>query len=167
MKSITEIIDSLKHLWLKPKKGIHNNDETFFELQCEFAEEKAEIPIDYPLEFPKGILDFWNNARDAELFIDKKYGQWGLKMYSPQDAISLTRKEIETRPDEYKDTDLIIGSFIGDSDMLVISCDPKNFGQIFVSTPLDSREDWWLVSDSFKEFLNQYSEKDGEKYWEN
>lgn len=167
MKKMNDLIKHLKEFWSKPKKGIHNDEETFFELMCEFSSEKVETLDDFPFDIPEDLKDFWNNTKEAGLFIDKKYGQWGLKILSPDDALLITREEKVARPYEYKNTELIIGYFIGDSDKLVIDCETNSLIKVLVSHPIDSRKDWEIISDSFKCFLILYAEKNGEKFWEN
>jgi len=163
---MNEILDQLKQVWDKPKKGVHSDEPTFFELSCEFSKETAKVPVGYPFEVPEELVNFWGYTSEAALFIDKTYGQWGLKVFSPKEAVLATKKENELRADEYNRTDLVIGEFIGDSDKLVIDCSPKNLGQILVSMPFDPRKEWWVVSSNFKDFLRDFSKKEGEKYWE-
>jgi len=63
--------------------------------------------------------------------------------------------------------DVIIGEFLGDSDLLLIRCDSNSndFGAVVVVLPLDDRPEWYLVAYSFIEFLWAYLSSGGEKFW--
>jgi hypothetical protein len=64
--------------------------------------------------------------------------------------------------------DLIIGQFIGDSDLLMLHCDPNeiDYGRIMVVLPMDSRKEWEVVAKDFYEFLYNYYVFQGDKFWE-
>ena len=166
MKKIHDIISQLKLNWSIPKNAIHKGEKTYFELVCKFSSERGQVSDNYPFNIPPDLNDFWFNTKEASLFMDIKYGQWGLKIVSPDDALQTTSIENSHRINEYKVTELIIGHFLGDSDKLVIDCDPENFGRIIVSQPIDARENWSIIADSFEEFLNLYIKVEGDKYWE-
>lgn len=167
MIEMQNLISQLKSHWSIPRKTIHNNEETFLELICEFSDEIAHIPKEYPYEIPQDLKNFWHSTKEAGLFIDNTYGQWGLRILSPQDALLNTKEQREIRENEYKSSELIIGNFMGDSDKLVIDTGSENFGRVTIALPIDSREHWPIVSDSFTNFLIAYIEKNGYKFWEN
>jgi hypothetical protein len=63
---------------------------------------------------------------------------------------------------------VILGRFIGDSDLLLVRADPQSpdFGRIIVVTGvIDPRPDWEIVAESFGEFLNRYVAARGDRYW--
>lgn len=65
-------------------------------------------------------------------------------------------------------SDLIIGEFYGDSDLLLVRCDPNSddYGSIFVVLPIDQRQDWYIVANTFQEFISKFYETQGDKFWE-
>ncbi len=119
------------------------------------------------LKFLKKVLEFWTYAKSGDLFKDITYGQWGLHIFSLEDALARTLKERENRPADFDCYDIIIGSFYGDLDLLVIDCSSgsDSYGKVLVALPLDKRADWPVVANNFTEFLNVYVEKEGGKFW--
>ncbi|HYM18416.1 MAG TPA: SMI1/KNR4 family protein [Micropepsaceae bacterium] len=119
------------------------------------------------LKIDPDLREFWSVARSADLFKDEKFGQWGLKILSPEQAKLETEKQIRERPLDFSEADLVIGTFYGDSDLLVMThCKGRNDFEIIVSTPLDSREVWASIASSFSDFLAHLSAVEGDKYWE-
>ena len=166
MNEVSRLINQIRDIWKKPKQGIHQGEKTYFNLSCTLSEESEVISDDYLFNIPQDLKSFWSYTREATLFLDEKYGQWGLKILSPSDALLYTNEEKQMRPDEYERSELVIGSFIGDADKLVVDCSLKNSGKITISSPLDPSKDWPVVASSFLIFLNNYVESDGEKFWE-
>lgn len=166
MKQIKEIISQLKEEWATPKIVAHQGHETF-PLFC-FFEDGLHIPIEFPLDIPKDLNLFWSLSGHALLFKDAEYGQWGLEILTPEMAIDTTNKMRQLRPEEFLESDLVFGRFIGDSELLLVNCEPESskFGHIFVSGPIDKRRDWAQPATSFFDFLNRYVEYQGDKYWE-
>ncbi len=158
----------LKEKWGEtPKQANHRGMRTDFHFICEFKEPGVSLKS-LPFDLPEDLEKFWSICETAVLFKDIEYGQWGLEIFSPEKAIVIDRSEKGGRPNDYRESDLIIGSFLGDSDLLIISCDKKSksFGKVFISLPLDNRGDWPNVANSFSEFLEKYSLDEGDKYWE-
>jgi len=127
----------------------------------------AEISGTDPLPIPEDLIEFWRVTKSADLFLDQTYGQWGLRILEPELSLHSTDIFKFSRKADYKPGDLVIGKFIGDSDLLIIRCDKSlvDYGSVIVALPLDSRHDWYQVSQSFTEFLEQYVRTGGEKYW--
>ena len=119
-------------------------------------------------ECPPHLITFWNIARTACLFEDEEYGQWGLMILSPHQAIEETVSKRNQRPQHFIDGDLVIGRFLGDSDSLIIRCNKhaQDFGRLIVALPIDPRSEWYSVAESFEAFLERYTECGGRKYWE-
>ena len=117
---------------------------------------------------PDDLIDLWSLINNAILFEDIDYGQWGLKVLSPKEAIEATGDFMQNRPKEYSIGDLIIGTFVGDQDLLLVRCDrgAPDFGQMLVVLPLDQREDWWNAANTLSEMLSKYVTNEGSKYWE-
>ncbi len=119
--------------------------------------------------YPAELVDLWSATSEAELFLDPEFGQWGLKLYSPETAEQETRdirhhEELELAPD-----DLVIGAFVGDAEVLVVRNAPggRDRGKVVIGLPIDPREDWPVVADDVAAFLERYVSAQGEKYWEN
>lgn len=161
-----KIINQLKAEWSKPRKANHNNEETIQEFACDFSDEVADFSAGYPLKIPNDLKEFWLNAKEANLFFDVNYGQWGLYIMSPEEALLTTEREKADRPNDNENEELVIGNFLGDSDKLLIDCSLESAGRITISRPIDERKDWPIAANSFTEFLTCYMEKEGEKFWE-
>jgi hypothetical protein len=166
-----ELITKLKNEWTQPKNVVHRGEEIPFKLRCTFEESISEIQITNILkeiEVPPELTDFWLTCNSSRLFEDSQYGQWGLSIFSAEKAIQKTGEYKSERTQDARNGDLIIGSFIGDSDMLLVRCDSENtdYGNITIVNAIDSRNDWDLVAENFNEFFNKYADYYGDKYWE-
>jgi hypothetical protein len=111
------------------------------------------------------IRDLWGLVESARLFEDHQYGQWGLSLLSPSECRSKTASEVADRSADFAEADLVIGAFLGDSDLLIYS-QLDDACRVRVATPLDERSDWYEVAPNLFGFLSQYVESGGEKYWE-
>lgn len=120
------------------------------------------------MKVPSDLITFWSLAGSAELFLDVAYGQWGLRMLSVYDAENETALAFGSRPTEFKLGDLVIGLFIGDSDILIMRCDPSenDFGSLVVCNAITRRTDWHHAAKSLSEFLVAYEAHGGDKFWE-
>jgi hypothetical protein len=63
---------------------------------------------------------------------------------------------------------LVVGRFLGDSDLLVLRCDETapDVGSTLIALPIDPRGDWPTVARSFREYLERLIAAEGDKYWE-
>ena len=164
---IKDIINTLQKEWDRPKRANHLGELTEVKLCCEFSNKGIKTEKEIILEIPESLKEFWSYSENATLFKDSEFGQWGLEIFSPKNAIAYTKEEKENRPKDFISGDLIIGRFLGDSDLLVISCDrSKNFGEIIIALPIDPRSEWPRIASDFGEFLERYSKEEGAKYWE-
>lgn len=164
---IKDNIKSLKTKWSNPKHASHRGEKTVFKLVCEFSLGTIEdIDQIMPFEIPKSLKEFWRTSEKTILFKDSEFSQWGLEILSPREAILLTNEQKSERPEDIQKTDLIIGRFLGDSDLLVISCDMNDFESLYIALPIETRESWPKIAMNFNEFLMKYSNSEGEKYWE-
>jgi hypothetical protein len=61
----------------------------------------------------------------------------------------------------------VIGKFLGDSDLLVIRADEtqSDFGSVIVALPIDPRPDWYHVAKSLADFLEEFAQSGGQKFW--
>jgi hypothetical protein len=120
------------------------------------------------VEVPDDVLRFWREAAWARLFEDATYGQWGLEILAPGAARAETERQQLARKREFIQGDLVLGRFLGDSDLLIVRSDKaqSDFGRVLVALPLDPRRDWCPVASSFEDFLSKYASAFGDKYWE-
>jgi SMI1 / KNR4 family (SUKH-1) len=121
-----------------------------------------------PVQCPPGLREFWEAALSARLFEDRTYGQWGLEILDPVEAAEATAELQSARPGEFVRGDLVIGRFLGDSDLVLVRCDPTShdYGRVTVCTPIDPRPSWDVVADSFEAFFDRYVLSGGDKFWE-
>lgn len=105
-------------------------------------------------------------ARESWLFRDVEYGQWGLHLLSPADSAARTALELAARPSDFLDGDIVIGEFLGDSDLLVLSPLARGQNRVLVAAPLDPREEWHGAGGSLAEVIALFHQKEGAKYWE-
>ncbi len=121
--------------------------------------------FNYPL--PSDIIDWWSLVKHAILFKDIEYGQWGLEIHSGEQSFRLTQNCLQERPFDFKLTDIVIGEFYGDSDLLLVSCETgEEYGSVWVVSPIEGREYWAKLANSFSQFLEKYIKMEGEKFWE-
>lgn len=164
--TVTESLRKLKMEWAAPRVAEHRGKPCPFRLKCSFADaEEDDAALN---NLPAELVEFWKNAAVARLFEDVDYGQWGLEIISPGKAESLTETELQKRPCDYVPGDLVVGRFLGDSDLLLVRCDQSasDFGSVVVALPIDKRPDWDVVATDFADFLTKLVEADGDKFWE-
>lgn len=166
MISIHEQIVELKK-WFLPRYASHKGGLRSFLLSSHFVDTPALDKEIEEMNIDCGMVEFWRYSSSADLFKDIKYGQWGLHIMSPSEAKFETEKQILKRGKDFFYTDFIIGSFFGDSDLLFLDTSSFKNGEnrVIVAAPLDKREDWPVVGNSFSEFLYKYLKSEGDKYW--
>ncbi|MBX9654758.1 hypothetical protein K2Y11_14175 [bacterium] len=115
---------------------------------------------------PPDLMQFWQLATRAILFEDITYGQWGLRLLSPYESLKETAKFIVERARECQMGDLIIGDFLGDSELLLMRCDrsQSDFGQVSIVLPIDQRQDWYELSMGLTTMLEKFIKARGEKH---
>lgn len=167
MNTLAPQIDKLKE-WLSPRRAVHRGRECPFLLSCSFRGEPASSEELEGLILDPGLREFWMNTSSAELFKDQKYGQWGVEILSPSNAKAETQIQLDARPADFFDSDLVIGRFFGDAELLIMDTAQltENGGAILVALPLYPRTDWPKVADSFPQFLERLLIAEGDKYWE-
>ena len=111
---------------------------------------------------PSDLAELWSLAGGGRLFEDIDHGQWGLRILSPVESAERTSVERSTRPHDYLDGDVVLGEFLGDQDLLVVTAS----GGVLIALPLDPRGDWWRPAPDLGDFLKRYVQADGLKYWE-
>lgn len=164
--TMTNVINHLREAWSTPRRTSESDPTTpDFDVVCSFSDGVAE---QLPSGLPPDLTEFWRTCESARLFEDRKYGQWGLVLLSPQESTEYSDVFRKRRVRDCLSGDRIVGKFLGDSDLLLVRCDlsSNDFGKVLVALPLDARDDWYVVAPSLTEFLNKYTEAEGNKFWE-
>lgn len=168
--TLNEIISLLKTEGRQLLAPIQVGEMQPMVFDCVFAEHGAcKSEASLISEFwPVHIKQFWGIAEWAKIFEDQTYGQSGLYLLKPSEALEESRNQMNERPQDLLAGDLIIGRFFGDSDLLLVRTDENksDFGKILISLPLDPRDNWYNVADSFEQFLERFVKARGQKYWE-
>lgn len=164
---IKELIEQMKLEWNEAKYN-PNQEDPFFKIKCEFSESKALKLPSIDISVPEELLQFWSISDSAKLFFDVDFGQWGLEILSPERSIQKTEEERLERGQDFDEYDLLIGQFLGDSELLLICCDKSSslYGSLKIVMPIDPRRDWPTVAKNFADFLLSYSSSYGDKFWE-
>jgi hypothetical protein len=121
------------------------------------------------LKLPSDLVDLWEMASEVRLYDDVNYGQWGCILWSPTQVAARHEEAFRWRnPEDFRPGDLIIGEFRGDTDLVVLRCDPsqENFGSIVIALGMDSRNDWPCVASSIAEFIIAFLSHPDKKFWE-
>lgn len=168
--SQTPTLEQLARDWAIPRFARHGTSTTPFRLSCSLAAgpapqtDIAGLSVDVPRE----LESFWRAHRAARLFEDVQFGQWGLELLGPGDAVRATQTLLAARPRDYRAGDLVIGRFLGDSDCLMVRADrsTQDYGSVQVVLPLDPRAEWYRVSPDLDSFLRNYFAAQGAKFWE-
>lgn len=163
MSTVSELFASMKS-WRQPPAG-----DNPFKLACRFdpgatATEISEAPPE-AIESEE-LRALWSTTREAWLFEDTEYSQWGLHLLSPSESAARTATERAQRPDDLLVDDVVLGEFLGDSELLVYAPSADEDRRYLIALPLDPRDDWFPAGSSALEVLQRLLDADGEKYWE-
>ena len=164
--SISEVLRRLESAWGQPRPAQHGSAPTLSRFRCTVTWGAADI-ADSP-RLPGHLDEFWRSASGARLLVDEDYGQWGLVLLPPGESHTASERFRLRRPREHRVGDLIIGEFRGDSDLLLVRCDPDadDFGRVLVAAPLDGREDWDVAAPNLLAFVETLEREQGRKFWE-
>lgn len=165
MSGVAAAIDAFRD-HLPPPEGSTDNP---FKLSSTVDEPAtaAEIAQAWPgHRLPEQLLEAWSTARQARLFADTEYGQWGLVLLSPAASAERTETELRARSGEYHSGDVVIGEFLGDQELVVLADANGGAGRVLIARPLDDRADWDVAAVDLGEFLQSYFARAGDKYWE-
>ncbi len=163
MPTLSEVFASLTS-WEQPPGG-----DNPFRLSCRVdpgasADEIVQAaPSASESEDPR---DLWSTSRESRLFEDTEYGQCGLHLLRPADSIARTLADRAHRPDDVRADDVVLGEFLGDSELLVFAPSEVAGRRYLIALPLDPREDWYAAGGSIVEILQRLLEANGDKYWE-
>lgn len=170
MKLLNEALRKIELLWSNElKHAVHRGEKTLFQFRCILNNGISPDRLgDIDLSLPKEFKEFLLVSNGADLFKDEEYGQWGVRIFSINELQSSNKYYRELRPKDFAKGDLIIGEFYGDSDLLLLRCDSesKDYGAVLIALPFDNRSDWPCVSVNFENFLNDYVNSEGDKFWE-
>jgi RNA 3'-terminal phosphate cyclase len=111
-------------------------------------------------------VGLWAECREALLFNDIEFGQWGLKILSPGRSAEVTASEAAERTSDFQVYDIVLGEFLGDQELLVLAPSEDGDRRVLVALPLDSRNEWYGVGASLSAFFERYLEAQGDKFWE-
>ena len=113
------------------------------------AWESSEIESTLGIRLPEELRSFWNEAEELRLFEDIHDGHWGLILWGPAQTIARQDSTfVLARKDELQSGGIIIGEFLGDSDLVLIRCSPgeSDFGVIRIVLRLYPRRDGCIQS---------------------
>jgi hypothetical protein len=102
---------------------------------------------------PLDLIELWSVCRDARLFRDVDFGQWGLALLDPASSAARTAKERAARPTDFRTDDVVVGTFLGDQELLILAPGELDTRRVLIALPLDNREDWFGVAHTLAEFL--------------
>lgn len=157
------IFERMKLEWSVERKAIHFGRECPFLLKCCIFDGIAgDVAIEGIPDSAYELIAFWRISGHADLFKDVGFGQWGIEVLSPWEAVEATLKQKRIRGREFLDGDVIFARFYGDSELLLMDSE----GAVYVSLPLDGRCNWPRVADSLKIFLERLMNYQGAKYWD-
>jgi hypothetical protein len=168
--TIADLIASLKNQSADSAFQRSANGNTQFKCVSEVSELSETIDTIKALipGCPSDLIDLWLTTQSATLFQDVEYGQWGLDLLSPGRSVAATIDFRSKRTKDFLDGDCVVGVFLGDSDLLLVRCDPlqKDYGSVLVALPIDQRQEWYQVATSLSDFLAGYIAARGGKFWE-
>jgi len=105
----------------QPRAGGSSNP---FILACTIADPASDEEISAAWDrvaLPPQLADLWRTSREARLFEDVDYGQWGLALLAQAAARARTSGSLEARPRDFEQTDVVLGEFLGDSGLLIVT----------------------------------------------
>lgn len=170
MSKLNDLLIRLRNDWQDPRRANVRGEISPFKMICNFS--RTGVPEEQLQSFnhslPDDLIDLWTNFSSAKLFLDSESGQWGLEILSPKDALIETELFIENRKKDYINGDLVLGRFLGDSDLLIVRCNQSSddYGGVIIALPIDPRNEWYFVSTSLTSFFKNYIDSNGDKYWE-
>jgi hypothetical protein len=162
MPSLDELFAAMKD-WQQPPGGGNP-----FKIECRIGAGASPAELDQVAPATAATAELrqlWTASREAWLFVDAEYGQWGLHMLSPGDSAARTASMRAERPDDIRPDDVVLGEFLGDSELLVYAPAEQGARRLLIALPLDGRADWFGAGSSVAEVLARLRDADGDKYW--
>lgn len=121
------------------------------------------------LELHPDMVALWNACGGMKLYCDDLWCPGGLVICAPvmTDILKANSTYHEIWPDMVLPGDLVFAKFLEDLEMPIVRCDKNaaDYGSIIMMAEMDPRADWKTVGRSLEEFLLNYMNAHGEKYW--
>ena len=127
-------------------------------LACRLDEGVADGDI--PAQVAGELRGFWRRTSGGLLLADERFGICGLRLHDPA-AAKQTAQYRASYGYPVLESDLVLGEFVGDTDMLIIDAQ----GKVVISAASYPRDNWYIF-DSLADVLRRYVEAEAEKYWE-
>ena len=159
---MSTVADALTRFRERPTPPDRNSNPFKLGSTLEPAATASEVEQAWPDGVIARLIELWGVVREARLFVDVDYGQWGLAVLSPADSAARTARERSARPNDIQPGDVVVGEFLGDQELLVVAED----GRVLIALPLDDRSDWYVAAPDLGEFLDAYWRHGGDKFWE-
>lgn len=163
-------INALKERLSKENTIVVQNERGFI-METEFfwAEPALDSEIDQfeknlGFKLPLSFKDFLRKSNGATLFRDKKYGQWGCKIYGLSNIIKINQEVRIWRnlPESW----LVFATWIGDQDMLIFDLNKINEGgYIIYGDECDSVDEFEYINGNFEKWIDRLIVSQGSKYW--
>lgn len=115
---------------------------------------------DLPSQAVGELREFWRRTSGGLLLVDERFGICGLRLHDPVLA-KQTAQERASYGYPLFESDLVLGEFVGDTDMLIIDAQ----GKVVISAGSYPRDNWYIF-DSLADVLRRYVDAEAEKYWE-
>jgi hypothetical protein len=131
--------------------------------------ELSDIENALGVKLPQENELLWSRVSELRLNEDVTYGQWGCILWSPVEVVARHKQASDWRgPDNFRAGDVIIGEFRGDTDLVVLRCDPskRDYGKIVIALAIDPGGEWPFVASSITDFVLQFLSHTEKKFWE-
>lgn len=120
--------------------------------------------------FPEDYVNFLTAVSNgARLYYDVQYGQWGYKVYGTDDILAGHERWRSIFKEDWMPQYLAVGEIIDESHPLIMDLGKpikdNRSCEIYDGNPLDSPSDWYKMSRSFHEWLENLITAQGAKYW--
>lgn len=118
------------------------------------------------ITLPGSYKDFLKLANGAVLFGDKKYGQWGCRIYGTT-GLSAINEEVRSWL-QLPDTWLVFAAWLGDRDLLIFDMDKYASGDknyIIDGDECDTEDEFGYIKGGFETWLDRLIVAQGAKYW--
>ena len=120
------------------------------------------------IALPRDVIELWEEASGLQMFVDSAYGQWGLTIWSPAETLTKNVNVQWRQGRRLQHGDIVIGGFLGDSDLLMLRCDDAkpDYGNALIALPIDHRDAWPVIAGSLHAFIQQFWKSEGKKFWD-
>jgi hypothetical protein len=129
-----------------------------------------EIEKQLSLSLPQDYRKFLNEiSNGAVLFYDKKYGQWGVRLFGTTELVEKQAKWKKSLPVTWASNLFAYGELFGEANALVFDLkrptkDSMSY-MVLETNAHDKFDDWVSMSRSFHEWLEHLVIAQGHKYW--